>query len=145
MVVQIALGSALMLVTILIGAVSALALEIGFLRGQPWLMREPQRLKLLLVVTVISIWVLGVVTLGVWMWTALFLTLGLFPTVEEAVYFALVVYTTLGLGDVLAPPDWRILSAMAAANGFLTFGLQTALLVEALRHVRLRQVEYRGR
>ena len=34
---------------------------------------------------------------------------------------------------------------MAAANGFLNFGLMTALLVEALRHVRLGQVDARRR
>jgi hypothetical protein len=41
------------------------------------------------------------------------------------------------------PPAWRILAAMAAVNGFLSFGLLTALLVEALRQVRLAQLERR--
>jgi hypothetical protein len=37
--------------------------------------------------------------------------------------------------------DWRIFAAMAAVNGLLSFGLLTALLVEALRQVRLAQLE----
>jgi hypothetical protein len=43
------------------------------------------------------------------------------------------------------PPEWRILSVMAAVNGFLSFGLLAALLVEALRLVRLAQLETRNR
>ena len=60
-------------------------------------------------------------------------------------YFSLVSFTTLGFGDVLFPPEWRLLSGMAAANGLLNFGLLTALLVEALRHVRLGQMNARDR
>jgi hypothetical protein len=69
--------------------------------------------------------------------------LGIFETLEEAVYFALVSYTTLGFGDVLLEKEWRLLSGMAAANGLLNFGLLTALLVEALRHIRLGQMDVR--
>ena len=51
--------------------------------------------------------------------------------------------TTLGFGDLLLPQPWRLLAGMEAANGFLTFGLLTALLIEGLRQVRLRQAETR--
>lgn len=53
----------------------------------------------------------------------------------------MVMFTTLGLGDVLLPKDWRILAGMEAANGFLNFGLLSALFIEALRLVRLNQVK----
>ncbi|WP_246020239.1 ion channel [Aliigemmobacter aestuarii] len=106
-------------------------------------MREPHRLKVVLVVVFVSLCVLAVVTIGVWTWAIVLDLLGIFSTHEEAVYFALVSFTTLGFGDVLLPVEWRILGAMAAANGLLTFGLMTAFLVEALRHVRLGQFESR--
>lgn len=77
------------------------------------------------------------------MWALAFVELGAFGTLEESVYFALVVFTTLGLSDVILPMEWRLLSGMAAANGFLNFGLLTALLIEALRHIRLAQVDRR--
>ena len=66
---------------------------------------------------------LAVVTCGVWIWALSLLEFGAFPNLESAVYFALVAFTTLGLGDMVAPQEWRILSAMAAVNGFLSFGL----------------------
>jgi hypothetical protein len=144
MLVQIALGTGLLLVNVLVMAMAALALEVAFRRAHPWLIAPPQRSKLLLMLVGVGIWVLTVITMGVWIWAFALRGLGAFATLEEAVYFSLVAFSTLGLGDVLPPHEWRILSVMAAVNGFLSFGLLTALLVEALRQVRLAQIE-RGR
>jgi hypothetical protein len=145
MFLQIAIGTGLLLASILIAAVSAWVMEIAFQRGHYWLMREPHRPKLMLVIAGVSLWVLGVITAGIWIWAGAFYVLGVFATLEEAVYFAMVSYTTLGFGDVLLPIEWRLLAGMTAANGLLNFGLLTALLVEALRHIRLGQVEHRSR
>ncbi len=145
MFIQIAIGAGLLLISILIAAVSAWVMEILFQRAHGWLMREPHRPKLVALIVAVSLWVLGIITAGVWIWAGAFYALGIFPTLEEAVYFAIVSYTTLGFGDVLLPVEWRLLAGMAAANGLLNFGLLTALLVEALRHVRLGQVEHRRR
>lgn len=143
MLVQIAAGTVILLANILIAGLAALALELAFLRGHTWLMREPHRPKLVLLVTGVSLAVLGVVTAGVWTWAIVYLALGVTGTLEAAVYFSLVTYTTVGFGDIVPGPEWRVLAAMEGANGFLTFGLLTALLVEALRQVRLDQVAHR--
>lgn len=145
MFIQIAIGTGLLLTSIVIAALSAWVMELVFLRGHGWLMREPHRPKLVVLIAAVSLWVLGIITVGIWVWAGAFYALGIFPTLEEAVYFAMVTYTTLGFGDVLLPKEWRLLAGMAAANGLLNFGLLTALLVEALRHVRLGQVESRRR
>ena len=81
------------------------------------------------------------ITLDVWLWAFAFQYLGVFPDLEHAVYFALVSFTTLGYGDLLLPTEWRILGGMAAANGLLNIGLMTAFMIEALRHIRVRQIE----
>jgi voltage-gated potassium channel Kch len=145
MIIQIALGTGLLLINVMIMAVAAFLLEVAFRRLHPWVIAPPQRPKLLLLLIGVCLWVLAVVTAGVWIWAAALHGLGAFPTLESAVYFSLVAFTTLGLGDVVAPQEWRILSVMAAVNGFLSFGLLTALLVEALRQVRLAQLETRHR
>jgi Ion channel len=141
MLIQIAIGTTLMLISIVIAAGSAWIMELAFLRGHDWLMREPHRPKLMVLTICVALWILAIITAGVWVWAAAFYVLDVFPTLEEAVYFAVVSFTTLGYGDLLLPQEWRLLGGMAAANGLLTFGLLTALLVEALRHVRLGQVE----
>jgi Ion channel len=143
MLVQIALGTGLLLINVMVMAVAALALEVVFRRAHPWLIAPPQRSKLLVMLVGVGIWVLAVITTGVWIWAFALWGLGAFGTVEESVYFSLVAFSTLGLGDVVPPTEWRILSVMAAVNGFLSFGLLTALLVEALRQVRLAQLDRR--
>ncbi len=143
MLLQIALGSGLLVLNILIMALAALALETAFRAAHPWLVRSPQRPKLLLMLVAVGLWMLVVLTIGVWIWALVLQELGAFVTMEESVYFAIVAFSTLGLGDIVADPRWRILAAMAAVNGFLSFGLLTALLVEALRQVRVAQLETR--
>jgi hypothetical protein len=50
-------------------------------------------------------------------------------TFEEAVYFSVVTFTTLGYGDItLADHQWRLLSGAEALNGVLLVGWSTALL-----------------
>ncbi len=143
MIAQITIGTGILLVNILMAAVAAMLLEVAFQRSHPFMMREPHRPKLVLMIAGVSLWVLGVVTAAVWVWALAYQALGAFGTLEEAVYFSLVCFTTLGFGDLLMPQDWRILAGMEAANGFLNFGLLTALLIEALRQIRLEQVERR--
>lgn len=48
---------------------------------------------------------------------------------EEAAYFSVVTFTTLGYGDItLVEHDWRLLSGLEALNGILLVGWTTALL-----------------
>ncbi len=77
-------------------------------------------------------------TICVWLWAALFRLLGVFPTLEEAVYFSLVSFTTVGYGDVVVDPGWRILSGFVAVNGLLAFGIFTAVLIEVIRSLSRR-------
>jgi hypothetical protein len=143
MFVQIVVGTGLLLINISIAAVAAMVMEVIFQRAHGWLMREPHRPKLVLLLAGVSLWVLGVVTAGVWVWASALYGLGAFATLEEAVHFSLATFTTLGLGDVVPAQEWRLLAGMEAANGLLNFGLLTALLIEALRQIRLGQVDAR--
>jgi hypothetical protein len=68
-------------------------------------------------------------TVQVWIWAASFMLLGALPPGGEAIYFAIVTYTTLGYGDVVVGEGFRIFAAMAAVTGLLAFGLSTAFLV----------------
>ena len=136
MFLQILIGSVLMLTTIIVAGLSFWLMEWAFMRMRSWLRIAPHRPKLMVAVCIATIWVLAQFTAGVWLWAAVLQMIDVFATLEEAVYFSLVAFTTLGFGDILLPLEWRLLSGMAAANGLLNIGLMTAVLVEALRHVR---------
>jgi hypothetical protein len=138
---QLFIGTELILVTVVIGALGFWAAEglvtlVGF-----WLIRPPHALKLALTLLVTVLMVLAILTMSVWVWALAFIYLGVFDTLEPAAYFSIVAFTTLGFGDVLLPLEWRILGGLAASNGLLNMGLYTAMLVEILRRVRSEQVE----
>lgn len=146
MFLQISIGTVLLVVNITIAAAAAMAMEATLLRLQPWLLRPPYRAKLVMLLAGVSVGVLAVITAAVWIWALAFRLLAGFDTMEGAVGYALEAFTTLGLGDVVVPKEWRILAGMAAANGFLNFGVLTAMLIETLRQVRIAQWrEYRLR
>lgn len=68
-------------------------------------------------------------TFQVWIWAMKLRIAGVLQTLDDAVYFALVTTTTLGYGDVTLDKKWRIVGAMGAVSGLLTYGLSTAFLV----------------
>ena len=55
------------------------------------------------------------------------------PPGTDLVYFAFGNYTTLGYGDLLRRPQWRLLRPMTALNGIMLIGWSTALIIEILR------------
>lgn len=85
------------------------------------------------VVMIGVLYIVLVHTIEVWLWAMVLLLVGAQDHTETAVYFALVAFTTLGLGDIVLSPEWRLLSAMIAANGFILFGWSAAYMVELVR------------
>ncbi|HTV58487.1 MAG TPA: ion channel [Verrucomicrobiae bacterium] len=62
------------------------------------------------------------------LWAGLFVMLGEFHEFGAAYYHSAVNYTTLGYGDVIMSPSWRLLGPMEAATGMLMFGVSTAMI-----------------
>ena len=78
------------------------------------------------------------VEIGVW--ALLFMICG--ESLEFATAFdhSAVDYTTLGYGNVVMSPSWRLLGPLEAANGMPMFGVSTAMLfavILRLLHARL--------
>ena len=72
----------------------------------------------------------------VFLWALLYLWL--VPDVqleglEEAVYFSVITFTTVGYGDITLEPGWRLLSGIEALNGILLVGWTTALFFSVLQ------------
>ncbi|MDP4822320.1 MAG: potassium channel family protein [Aestuariivirgaceae bacterium] len=85
------------------------------------------------VIIVSMLFILLTHTIEVWVWACVLLLTGAVQGLEPALYFALVCFTTVGFGDIILVPEWRLLSALIAANGFLLFGWSTAYMVEMVR------------
>jgi hypothetical protein len=73
------------------------------------------------------------------LWAILFMMCGEFTAFGTAYYHSAVNYTTLGYGDLVMTPAWRLLGPLEAADGMLMFGVSTAIifaLIQRLIHDR---------
>lgn len=66
-------------------------------------------------------------------YAGVYLLLGAISQMEPALYFSTVTYTTLGYGDMVLDPRWRLLASFEAANGIIMFGWTTALVIAAVQ------------
>ncbi len=62
------------------------------------------------------------------LWAALFVLCGEFKSFGLAFYHSAVNYTTLGYGDLIMTPSWKLLGPLEAACGALMFGVSTAMI-----------------
>jgi hypothetical protein len=73
-------------------------------------------------------------------WAVLFVICGEFHDFGTAYYHSAVNYTTLGYGDLIMSPAWRLLGPLEAANGILMFGVSTAMIFTLI--LRLTQARF---
>src|SRR3954468_24748170 len=66
---------------------------------------------------------LGALLTQVAAWAGAFVTCGALPDFATAFYHSGVNFTTVGYGDIVMTPEWRLLGPLEAANGVLMFGL----------------------
>jgi Ion channel len=75
------------------------------------------------------------------LWAVLLIICGEFQEFGSAYYCSAVNYTTLGYGDVLLTPSWRLLGPLEAANGMLMFGVSTAMVFAVMQRLILARFE----
>ena len=95
------------------------------------------------VVTQVLLLIVGAQLVHIASWAALFLGCGEFDAFSTAFYHSAVNFTTLGYGDILMSPAWRLLGPLEAVAGTLMFGTSTAVLffvTERLIRLRLDHV-----
>jgi hypothetical protein len=116
----------------------ALSATITFVRGERRLERAGTcaLTDLALVVAAIS-YTFVAHLIEITLWAALLLSCGEFRAFGNAFYLSAVNYTTLGYGDLLLTPSWRLLGPLEAANGALMFGVSTAIVFAVIKRLVL--------
>jgi hypothetical protein len=74
------------------------------------------------------------------LWAAVFMICGEFHEFSLAYYHSAATYTTLGYGELIISPKWRMLGPLEAANGILMFGVSTAMIFTNI--LRLTQARF---
>ena len=75
------------------------------------------------------------------LWAVLLIISGEFQEFGNAFYHSAVNYTTLGYGDLLLTPSWRLLGPLEAANGALMFGVSTAMVFAVIQRLLVARFE----
>ncbi len=132
---QIVIGGALVLSTVPIhGAGMAGSLRwVRYAQGHRPLVSTPIRQSMAIGILVLIMFLATI--LEAVLWALAYEWLASIPTLEEALYFSLVTYTTVGYGDIVLPQQWRLLSSVQAANGVIVFGWTTAVILGGLRMI----------
>jgi hypothetical protein len=131
MLIQLAVGSAVSAINILLhAAVTLIAIWIARSAARRTTSKQLPFLAGVMIAT--SLVLMAAHILEVFVWSVAYAIVNAAPDDANLVYFAFVNYTTLGYGDVTPLAKWRLLGPMTAMNGMLMFGWSTALLFEVL-------------
>ena len=124
-----------MICTIAIHAV-ALGVTVYLVRRETRLGRagESYGADLAIVVTAILI-AFSAHLLEIALWAVVFMTCGEFTAFAAAFDHSAVNYTTLGYGNVVMSPAWRLMGPLEAADGMLMFGVTTAMIFAVIQRL----------
>ena len=136
MIRQFAIGAVLLALTT---AIHALCMAIAIrttrkIHAEQWRLHWLLSAVILTAGLVLMMYTASILEAG--MYAVTYVQLGAIGSFEQAMYFSIVTFTTLGYGDVLIAEEWRILAATEAANGIIMFGWTTALIVNFVVRIK---------
>jgi hypothetical protein len=80
----------------------------------------------------IAAWAILLHLLQIAVWAAFYALEHGMPDLPTALYFSAVTYTTTGYGDLVLPPEWRLVGGVEALTGILMCGLSTGFFFAVL-------------
>jgi hypothetical protein len=136
---QLLFGGAVSLGNIAVHALAmAVVVGAGRVAAQRARSRPTLRLVAVMMATVAVLMAFHLCEIAIW--SLAYALVDAAPPGADRLYFAFVNYATLGYGDIVPVPEWRLLGPMTAMNGVLLFGWSTAVIFEVLSvtvHTRL--------
>lgn len=134
MLLNFGIGTLLVLITTAVHAEGMLFLLHMKRMQQRDMHHYPHRKKIYLIGTVIVL-LLFISIVEMTLWALAYVYIGAIEGMEEALYFSMVTFTTLGYGDITLSEQWRLLSSLEAATGIIMFGWTTALAITTVQQV----------
>ncbi|MBR2691019.1 MAG: two pore domain potassium channel family protein [Aquamicrobium sp.] len=123
-------GTVVIALTVLIHTFGLILITHGMAKLVTTFRMHGQRSRVAAMISVV-LGLFGVLTLEIWLWAACYRLFGLIPDFATALYFSTVTFSTIGYGDVVPAPGWRMFAALEGINGFLLIGWSTAYLISA--------------
>lgn len=73
-------------------------------------------------------------------WAGYYRLSGALPNLENSFYFSSVTYATIGYGDIVLPPPWRLHAAMEGLTGILMCGWSGAFFFAAVNRLYIARI-----
>lgn len=129
---QLAIGTCLVILTVLIHALALDSMMTALERLGPKLYKHTKKLwkALMLIVTVTGVFLAHIVQ--IWVWALFFFKVDALAHFQDALYFSTASFTTVGYGDIVLGKEWRLLGSFESANGLILFGWSTAFIFEVM-------------
>jgi Ion channel len=144
LLIPLLVGSSAAIVTVVIHAL-AVSVTLKFIRIERKLGRAGASFWIDVAIVALAILFTFVAHLiSIALWAALFLICGEFSGFGAAYYHSAVNYTTLGYGDIIMSPSWRLLGPLEAANGALMVGVSTAMLFALIQFLNEKRLKVHG-
>jgi hypothetical protein len=122
MIAKLLFGGALMAACVAIHAS-------GLTTALRWLQKRPPMVDRFWPMTTFLIrlaaWIILLHLIQICAWALLYVWQEALPDFPAAAYFSAVTYTTTGYGDMVLPPEWRLVGGIQALTGILMCGLST--------------------
>ena len=134
-VVPLAVGATAVICTIMIHALP-LSATVNFVRRERRLGRAGRDFWIDTGIVALAILYAFVAhLLEIALWAVLFIICGEFTDFGTAYYHSAVNYTSLGYGDIIMSPSWKLLGPLETANGMLLFGVSTAMIFAVIQRL----------
>src|SRR5262249_8750447 len=131
--IPVAVGAAAVLCTILIHALPLRA-TVNLIRREKKRGRVGVRLWIdMVIVARVMSYALVAHLIEISLWAVLFLICREFSDFGTAYYHSAVNYTSLGYGDLIMSPTWKLLGPLETADGMLLFGVSTAMVFAVIQ------------
>ena len=142
--VPLAVGVCAIVSTIVIHALALVAV-VNFVRREKGLGRVGARFWADVSIVIVAMsFTLAAHLVEISLWAILFMACGEFHEFGLAFDHSAVNYSTLGYGNVVMTPSWRLLGPLEAMDGMLMFGVTTAMIFAVIqRLVKTRYADLR--
>jgi len=132
---QLLIGSALVIATVFVHALATSLLLPTLRRLQPGSWKPRGRLTEMNIVAILVLLLFLTAVVEVALWAVVYVQVGALVGFEEALYFSMVTFTTLGYGEIVLMERWRLLASFEAATGIIMFGWTTAIILAAIQRI----------
>ena len=134
MLTQISIGAALIVITVIVHALCLELILKVYIAVRSEIAVRWRTMAFAFVI--LAVFVAHMIEIWVWaIFYYLKASINELPTLEAALYFSTVCFTTLGFGDLVLSEEWRLLSSFESVNGVILFGWSTAFIFAVVRHV----------